>query len=480
MKHYHLKNIFLCLCLLWGINAFAESVEIDGVNYNFLEDSKAEVTKGSYTGDVTIPESVTFNGITYSVTSIGDYAFASRKEMTSVTIPASVTNIGEYAFYGCSALTSVTIPEGVTSIGHSAFSYCKGLTEFTIPESVTNIGEYSFYSCSKLESITIPENVTNIGNDAFGLCRSLKSAKILGAVTAINNFTFYGCSDLTSVTIPESVTSIARDAFSYCYALTSVTLPDNVTSIGNYAFYNCLSLTSVNIPAKVTFIGENAFYGCKALASVDLPKSLTEIGTSAFGYCNGLTSINITDLAAWCNIAFESASSNPLTYAHKLCLNGEEVKNLVIPESVTSIESFTFSSCTSLASISFPEGLTNIGRSAFADCTGLTQINCHAVQPPTVTSDSFSNVDVTSVLLLVPGDSEAQYSNHSVWGQFIVEPESGTYAKESYETGINSANVDAQTVSETYDLNGRRQNALQHGLNLIRMSDGSVKKVLVK
>lgn len=480
MKHYHLKNIFLCLCLLWGINAFAKGVEIDGVNYNFLEDNKAEVTTGSYTGDVTIPESVTYNGITYSVTSIGDYAFASRKEMTSVTIPASVATIGEYAFYGCSALTSVTIPEGVTSISHSAFSYCKGLTEFVIPGSVTSIGEYSFYSCSNLASVTIPESVTSIGHDAFCLCRSLTSVEIPSKVTTINNFTFYGCSALSSVTIPENVTSIERDAFSYCLALAAVTLPDNVTSIGNYAFYNCLSLSAINIPAKVTFIGENAFFGCKALASVNIPKSLTEIGTSAFGYCNGLTSINITDVAAWCNITFESSSSNPLTYAHKLCLNGEEIKNLDIPESVTSIENFTFSGCTSLTSISFPESLTNIGRSAFADCTGLTQINCHAVQPPTISSDSFSNVDVASVLLLVPGDSEGQYSNHSIWGQFMVESENGTYAKESYETGIGSAKVDARTVSETYDLNGRRQNALQHGLNLIRMSDGSVKKVLVK
>ena len=229
---------------------------------------------------------------------------------------------------------------------------------------------------------------------------------------------------------------------------------------------------------------------------------MTEIGTSAFTNCKALTAVNISDLAAWCSIDFGSAASNPLSFAHKLYLNGAEVKDLIIPEGVTIIEAYTFtgctgltsvtvpeevtgigqnafSGCTSLANVNLPASLTTIGKEAFKNCTGLVQIACRATQTPTVTADAFANVDVTSVTLVVPSDSEELYSKHNVWGQFLIEADIDSFAKESIETGIGSAKVDVLT-SESYDLSGRRQNALQHGLNLIRMSDGSVKKVLVK
>ena len=97
------------------------------------------------TGSLTIPSSVTYSGTTYSVTSIGNYAFRDCSGLTSVTIPNSVTSIGDNAFRDCSGLTSVTIPNSVTSIGNYAFFGCSGLTSVTIPNSVTSIGESAFY-----------------------------------------------------------------------------------------------------------------------------------------------------------------------------------------------------------------------------------------------------------------------------------------------------------------------------------------------
>ena len=152
-----------------------------------------------YTGDVVIPATVTYGGKTYSVTSIGDYAFDGCSGLTSVTIPNSVTSIGEYAFYECSGLTSVTIPNSVTSIGKSAFSGCSGLTSVTIPNSVTSIGSCAFSGCSGLTSVTIGNSVTSIGGSAF-----------------------YNCSGLTSVTIGNSVTSIGYHAFEECTQLTNI------------------------------------------------------------------------------------------------------------------------------------------------------------------------------------------------------------------------------------------------------------------
>ena len=154
----------LILSVFFSISASAYHVEVDGICYDTSE-TTATVTKGDnkYSGDIVIPESITYKNSNYSVTSIGNYAFWGCSSLTSVTIPNSVTSIGESAFLFCSGLTSVTIPNPVTSIGNGAFNGCSGLTSVTIPNSVTSIGHYAFCECSGLTSITIPNYVISIG-----------------------------------------------------------------------------------------------------------------------------------------------------------------------------------------------------------------------------------------------------------------------------------------------------------------------------
>ena len=223
------------------------TVTIDGIAYNLNEtDLTAEVTSGGkYSGSVVIPESVTYDTKTYSVTSIGSNAFQNRPGLRSVTIPNSVTSIGNNAFYSCSGLASVAIPNSVTSIGDCAFRFCYSLTSVTIGNSITSIGEYAFCYCTGLTSVTIPNSVTSIGKWAFS-----------------------SCSGLTSVTIGNSVTSIGEWAFSSCSGLTSVTIPNSVISIGNNAFYGCSGLTSITIPNSVTSIGRSVFLGCDGLTDI--------------------------------------------------------------------------------------------------------------------------------------------------------------------------------------------------------------------
>ena len=270
--------------------------------YDITSDSTVEVNNNYVSGDVVIPSTVTYNGTTYSVTSIGGEAFYSCSGLTSVTIPNSVISIGGFAFSGCSGLTSVTIPIGVTSIGESAFSGCSGLTSVTIPNSVTSIGRGAFRGCSGLTSINVASGNThyssidgvlyNYAQDTLIQCPCAKtSVTIPNNVTSIGEGAFWGWSGLTSVTIPNSITSIRERAFRDWSSLTSVTIPNSVTSIGEGAFWGCSGLTSVTIPNSVTSIGNVAFYGCRGLTSVTIPNSVTSIEWYAFHRCRGLTSV---------------------------------------------------------------------------------------------------------------------------------------------------------------------------------------------
>ena len=398
MKTKTLKSVLAVLGVLLSLNAHAYDVEIDGIYYNIIKNQYGEVTSGDskYTGEVTIPESFEYDGVTYSVTSIGVQAFRYCSGLTSITIPNSVTSIGSSAFYNCSGLTSITIPNSVTSIGSSAFSGCSGLTSITIPNSVTSIGWYAFSGCSGLTSITIPNSVTSIGQYAFS-----------------------GCSGLTSITIPNSVTSIGQYAFSGCSGLTSITIPNSVTSIGEYAFYNCSGLTSVTIPNSVTSIGSRVFPSRR----------------------NGLN-VYITDLISWCNIdrVINDPSESPVPYT--LYLNDKEIKDLVIPNNVieigkkaffgcSSITSVTipnsveiigwsaFNGCENLTSVTIPNSVTIIGWSAFFGCNNLKSVTCLTKEALTNATSIFgSNAVLSEATLYVPSSLVSAYKAITPWNKF--------------------------------------------------------------
>ena len=255
---------------------------VDGVRYS-VNDDNTTVTVAGYpsgskpTGDLTIPESVTYGGISYPVTSIGDGAFRGCWGLTSVTIPNSVTSIGGSAFYGCSGLTSITIPNSVTSIrggafgGGAAFGSCSGLTSIKV-ESGNSVYD-SRENCN-----AIIETATNT------LISGCKKTIIPNSVTSISWYAFCGCSGLTSVTIPNSVTSIGYWAFCDCSGLTSVIIPNSVTSIGDEAFRGCSGLTRIDAypnPEKVS-TGARAFDGVPKDGTLHvLPKYLSAYRTAS-------------------------------------------------------------------------------------------------------------------------------------------------------------------------------------------------------
>ena len=433
-------------------------------------------------------------GLPISLTSIGSYAFCACSNLRYIQIPSGITSILGNTFEACSSLQSIQILAEVSSIeyaafrrctslesvsfaensklnniGVDAFSYCISLKCIEIPSNLTSIGSNAFNNCGSLQievandnanyssdngslynkaktelirgaggvsTINILGTVTNIGANAFGYCSALTEIVIPEGVISIGNSAFRGCSGLTRVSLPSSVTSIGSYVFDGCSNLNSINylgtieqwcaiefsdsssnptyythtlniqgeeitnlvIPESVTSIGNYSFYGCSGLTEIVIPEGVKSIGNSAFSGCSGLTSASLPSTLTSIGNNVFYSCSNLNSINyLGTIEQWCAIEFSDSSSNPTYYTHTLNIQGEEITNLVIPESVTSIGKYAFYGCSGLTEIVIPEGVTSIGNYAFYGCSGLTSVSL----PSSVTSiGSYAFRDCTSLASL--------------------------------------------------------------------------------
>lgn len=218
---YTLRRTLYAIILLLAsaIPCMAIDFEVDGIKYSVNENDETVSVRvvrktPSYSGDIVIPSTVTFNDKTYSVTSIGVNAFYDCTSLTSIFIPESVTSIGIYAFRGCTSLTSISIPKSVKRMGIAAFFGCTSLTTISIPESVTSIVDGAFSLCSSLTSISIPEGVTSIGEKSFNYCTSLTTISIPESVTRIRNSAFYDCTSLTTIVCrAKEVPELSTDVF---------------------------------------------------------------------------------------------------------------------------------------------------------------------------------------------------------------------------------------------------------------------------
>ena len=316
------------------------------------------------------------------------------------------------------------------------YYYYDNLFNNKVYTSNDEIGEYAFAYCSGLTSLTLPVGITSIGEFAFSGCSGLTSLTLPAGITSIGEYAFYGCSGLTSLNLPAGITEIGESTFSDCSGLTSLTLPDGITSIGSRAFYGCSGLTSLTLPAGITSIGDDTFYGCSGLTSLTLPAGITSIGEYAFSGCSGLTSLNL-------------------------------------PAGITSIDKYAFSGCSRLTSLTLPAGITSIGEFAFSYCSGLTSIYEYAEKVPRIGRYAFEGCASRKCTLYVP---KGTYDNYrlSEFGYFenIVEFDA---------TGIDktTTSTDVEEVSR-YSLNGQRLVGPTKGLNIVKYSDGSVKKVAVE
>ena len=326
MKQFY-KTLSTILMLII-VNAFytsASAVEIDGIYY-YLSGKNATVTNkfqnnyGSisadytnvYSGTVTIPSTVTYNGKSYTVNKIQECAFYGCPNLKTIIIPSTVTNISlTYrsvvndtlnCFKGCTSLKTFIVSTdnpNYSSIGGILFDKNKTSLlkcpearsgEYIIPSTVTSIHKYAFSQCSSITSISLPNNLTSIGAHAFSECSSLSTSIIIPAgVKVISNYAFEHCSALTSVTISEGVEEIRAYAFYDCSNLKEQVLPSTIKRLGVGCFRDCNNLNKINLPNGITDIPESAFYNCP-LTSITLPEGLNGIGTYAFA-CNKISNI---------------------------------------------------------------------------------------------------------------------------------------------------------------------------------------------
>lgn len=439
---------------------------------------------------IAIPEQVSYEGVDYTVASIGANAFQFDYLLTSVSIPNSIQSIGNGAFKLCYGLTSITIPDSVFRIGNNAFEYCQGLKSVTIGNSVRGIDNSTFYGCSALTAIDIPNSVTSIGTGAFG-----------------------GCSGLTSVTIPEGVRSIGTDAFNSCSGLKSVTIPSSILYIQERAFFGCTRLTSVvcNIVDPLTINADTFQYSNQSICSLTVPTSSVAaykakavwqnfnailcdnqtINTTTASACASYTwavnnqtytasGVYFSGLSGDCltekldltlttvfsdnnvnyvftspttvavgnnqgaigNITIPASVTNscgtyPVTSISDSAFSSSGITSVTIPNSVTQIGAFAFYDCRGLTSVNLPNSAATIGVYTFGNCTSLKSVTANWTSPISIDRNVFEGLNLANIALNIPEGTQVDYNDAAIWTDFNLNGQEIIAGQTIVANGIN-------------------------------------------
>ncbi len=483
-----LRSLFL-LIAFWGLFATEalaydfQATSDDGITffYNWIKDKtevaithegKTWVATEGYTGDIKVPESVTYEGKTYPVTRIGYCAFFNC-EITSITIPRCVNTIGEGALGECIHLTSLFIPNTVTKIGDNAFQNCIGLTSIVVEdgnpnydsrnncnaviETATNtllrgcrntvipddIEAFGSLSMSNLKTFTIqtlPRTVKYIGEYAFLNCESITSLTIPGSVKTIETMAFNGCVGMTELTIEKGVETIAGSVFQSCLGLTVLTLPVTIQSLGKNLIFDSINIKTIKVlfgqPIPIDGSTFNTFFSPSTM-TLYVPKGCREAFATA-DYWNEFGQIIETDEEAEPLEYFYSYINDTKMYFKILDHENKTVQiglgdepaidtsvsgELVLPSevkgyTVIGIASNAFAGCASLTEVTIPASITSIASGAFSGNTELTKVTYEG-SPCPIASDAFDAYTYNHAALVVDDDKKEEFANTQGWKEFI-------------------------------------------------------------
>lgn len=480
-------------------DVFTENT-IEGVDMRFViisaKDKTCKVSSGSSKaaianstkGIVTIPEIA--KG--YKVISIDGNAFLACTNMTSVFIPNSVESIGASAFNSCVAIDSISIPASVTTIGASAFGNCSGLKSvrveyeepFAIGDDVFPYNQATLYvpvgtkkrykatdgwkNFKAIESGALEEGDVFSAETVEGIVMTFmvtsETEKTCQVGTDDGNKAIANCRG--KVTIPimakgYNVTYIAANAFQGC-ELDSINIPNTVTGIGYEAFYGCINLKSLVIPNGLVNIGARSFFGCSDLASITIPNSVKSIGQYAFGNCIGLYSV--TSLITVPYKLDESVFQCTGDYDADIMYS---IVKLFVPIG----RSATYAATTGWKKfMSIADTDTRFKLTYMVDGTVYKSYDIQAAEVITPEPDPVKEGYIFSGWSDIPYLMPAQ--DVTVTGSFTIDPE--------YQVSIDTIKKENAVPEAYYSPEGRRLDAPQRGINIIKMSNGTTKKVVVK
>lgn len=440
MKNEFSRAIIVIVAMhTMGFSTLAHDFEVDGIYYNILDETAktVEVTyqgvsyksySDEYVGTIVIPKYVSYQNQDYDVTKIKNSAFSGCENVTKIDIPNTVLKIEDYAFHACLGLKEVTIPNSIKTIGMGAFYNCNSL-------EVVNITDLSAWCMIDFEW-DFQANPLYYGKLRLN-GEDIKDLVIPDNITKIKKHAFVGCDNFRSVTFPNTIESIESYAFAYANGITDIELPNSLITIESSAFLACLGLRSVTFPKSLRTIKDCAFYYCQELEKVEFKEGLISIENGAFWDCKKLSSV-------------------------------------ILPNSLTNIGEYSFFA-SGLKTIVLGSSLEKIGPSAFACCdiSSITSLNPICPKCEEEVYSEYCVFDGSySATLIVPEGTKMAYASADEWCKFTNIQEIA---------GVEGIAVDNNaTEIACYDIHGRKLNEPAKGINIVKMSDGSTYKELVK
>ena len=480
-------------------NEIGENMFIDcGLSSIVMPDDITVIGTGAFKGCANLVSA----SISEKVTNIKSSAFEGCSQLESVVFPQNITELGSLSFKGCKALKTFTFPK-VTSLADEILSGCDALVSVTIPETVTAVGSLVFAGCIKLAEIhvaaSLPPDIgwswqpfQNVDKNTCklfipaGSLASYNSAKEWGDFTnkieeaeeiepkivevaeagtlstfiyvdeknVIKDLTVIGDLNGTDIRFIREMAGRTYDDKECAGSLEILDLSQaNIVEGGEPYFYMYSEFRTKNDEFSVYF-----FKGCK-LKTIEFPQSLKVVGNAVFSECynlsgkiiipEGVTTIGVSSFEATAIESVELPSSLVTVTDGSMVIdaigahafeNCRSLRDINIPESVTTIQTSVFSGCTSLTTITLPKGVTWVRGSAFQDCIGLKEIRVHASVPPKADYQAFYRVDTETCKLMVPEGTRDAYKEADEWKGFDIQ-EDATLSIQENEINNDSIKV---------------------------------------